>query len=260
MQPCDWEVIGCDDCEALTSLDDEIRTMIEERAATRLWEWTNRRFGMCPMSYRPCKPRCAQGSYMWSYPMGQGSFINLSCGRCGDSCSCGSVSEVILPGPIAEPVEILVDGVELDIDTSVVVYNYNRLTRIDGGKFPTCQDLSKPPTEVGTWQITYLQGEPVPPGGQLVAGILACEYAKAMCGDDSCRLPKRVSSITRQGITMAMLDDFDRLSLGMTGIWEIDDWVTTYSTNLRMGPWQASTVSSPDLTPRRLLTWSAMGS
>jgi hypothetical protein len=192
--------------------------------------------------------------------MGQGSFINLGCGRCGDSCSCSAVSELILPGPIAEPIEILVDGVALDIDTSVVVYNYNRLTRIDGGKFPTCQDLSKPPSEVGTWQVTYLQGEPVPHGGQLVAGILACEYAKAMCGDDSCCLPKRVSSITRQGITMAMLDDFDRLSLGMTGIWEIDDWVTTYSTNLRMGPWQASTVSSPDLTPRRLLTWSAMGS
>lgn len=187
--------------------------------------------------------------------MGQGSYINLSCGRCGDSCSCSAVSELILPGPIDEPLEILVDGVALDIATSVVVYDYNRLTRIDGGKFPSCQNLGLPPTEIGTWQVTYRQGEPVPPGGGLIAGILACEYAKGLCGDDSCRLPRRVSSITRQGITLAMLDNFDQLGVGYTGIWEIDDWIATYSTNLRMGPWQASRVSSPDIVTQRKLTW-----
>lgn len=235
MQPCDWEVIGCDDCEALTSLDDEIRLMVEQRAVTRIWEWTNRRFGACPVSYRPCGLRCT--------------------GQCGGRCSYRSPSEVVLPGPIVEPLEILINGVQLDIGASVVVYDYNCVTRIGGGRFPTRQNLGLPPTEDGTWQITYLKGEAIPPGGQLIAGILACEYAKGLCGDDSCRLPRRVSSITRQGITLAMLDNFDQLGVGYTGIWEIDDWITTYTTNLRVGPWQASAVSSPDIVTHRRLTW-----
>jgi hypothetical protein len=255
MPPCGWEVIGCDDCQALNDLDPEVAAAVEERAIARLWEWTNKRFGPCPVVYRPCKKMCTgNGNWMWNYPTGSGRYINLNCGNCGDSCSCSTVSEIILPGPIAEPLEILVDGVELEL-WRVRVDNYNRLIRVDGGEFPTCQDLGAPATDVGTWQITYAKGEEVPPGGGLVAGILACEYAKGMCGDETCRLPRRVSSITRQGITMAMLDNFDKLQVGFTGIWEIDDWIATYTTNLKMGPWQMGRVTSPDIPQQRFTTW-----
>lgn len=254
MVPCGWEIIGCDDCEALTGLDDEVRIAVEERAIARLWEWTNKRFGNCPQNWRPCRRKCATDSgWMWNMPVAQGRYINLGCG-CGqgDSCGCRHVSEIILPGPIT-PVEILIDGEPLDL-WNVRVDNWNRLVRLDGD-WPTCQDLSKEPTEDGTWQVSYSQGEDVPPGGGLVAGILACEYAKGMCGDSSCRLPQRVSTVSRQGVTVAMLDNFTGLGTGFTGIWEIDDWVMTYTTNLRQGPWQASSVSSPDLTPQRFTTW-----
>lgn len=255
MAPCGWEIAGCDDCSALNNLDDEIRTMVEERAITRLWEWTNKRFGPCPVTYRPCKSKCAQsGGWLWNFPIAQGRYLEFSCGRCGDSCSCKHVSEIILPGPIAEPLEILIDGESLDL-WRVRVDDWNRLVRIDGGEFPTCQNLGDPTTDVGTWSVTIAKGEPVPAGGELVAGILACEYAKSMCGDESCRLPKRVTSVTRQGITIAMLDDFQKLSVGFTGIWEIDDWISTYTTNLRMGPWQMGKVFSPDIQHQRQTTW-----
>lgn len=232
MAPCGWEVIGCDDCEALNNLDPLVREAVEARAVARLWEWTNRRFGPCPVTYRP---------------------PHLGC-RNPKRCVCQDVSEVLLPGPIFEPIEILIDGEDLDL-FRVRVDNYNRLVRIDGGRFPTRQNMGASALELGTWQITYLKGEEVPPGGELVAGTLACEFAKAMCGSEECRLPKRVSSITRQGITLAMLDNFDKLSVGGTGIWEIDDWITTYTTNLRTGPWQRGQVSSPDLPMERITTW-----
>jgi len=54
---------------------------------------------------------------------------------------------------------------------------------------------------------------------------------------------------------MAMLDNFDKLSVGMTGIWEVDDFIATYTTNLRMGPWQMGRVSSPDIQQQRFTTW-----
>lgn len=253
MTPCGWEVVSCGECSALTNLDEAVREQVELWAVTRLWEWTNRRFGPCSTSVRPCRERCLGD--MAGPALVNGHFVNLVCGSCGDSCSCNSVSEVILPGPISEPTQILIDGIELDL-CAVRVDDWNRLVRIDGGRFPSCQDIGANPDAPGTWQVTYLKGEPVPPGGGLIAGMLACEYAKALCGDSSCRLPKRVSTITREGLTMGMIDNFSNLKDGWTGIWEIDDWISTYSTRLGVGPWKASTVSSPDVTKPRQTTWT----
>lgn len=245
MGPCGWEVLGCDDCTALTSLDDEIREAVERRAVRRLWEWTNRRFGPCSQTVRPCLDRCDhRDGWAWGLPLGQGRYVSLNCGD-----TCGRFQEVVLPGPIAEVTEVLINDVEVALG-AFRVDNYNRLVRTDGGKFPSCHGL----------EVTYLKGEAIPEGGELVAGILACEYAKGMCGDESCRLPKRVSTITRQGITMAMLDSFDKLQVGMTGIWEIDDWIATFTTNIHMGPWQMGRVSSPDIPMQRITTWESSDS
>lgn len=233
------------------SLTPEVQLAAEEWAVDRLWRWTRQRYGACPVSVRPCKKRCGEYGYGIGGPvLIAGQFTNLICGRCGDDCSCQSVSEVILPGPIAEPTEILIDGDVLDL-SAVRVDDYIRLVRIDGGSFPTCQDLSEEPTEVGTWQVTYNRGTPVPPGGNLVAGILACEYAKALCQDSSCRLPKRVTTVTRQGLTMGILDNFDGLKEGFTGIWEIDDWIASQN----MAFYEAS-VSSPEIVKPRQTTWT----
>lgn len=249
MPACDWEVSDCQNCAAFMDLSPEAQAEVEAWAVNRLWLWTNQRFGACPVSYRPCRTSCGDG---WPVipTLSGGHFINLVCGSCGDNCSCGHVSEVILPGPIAEPVEILIDGVALDL-CAVRVDDYNRLVRIDGGYFPTCQDVGGEPTDDGTWQVTYLQGEPVPPGGSLVAGVLACEYAKAVAGDGSCRLPKRLTVTQRQGLTVAAIDKFEGLDTGMTGIWEIDDWIMS-----AIKPPARSSVWSPDVPRHRQTTWT----
>ncbi len=251
MTACNWEVLNTDCCDQFTALDEDMQQYVKDWAVDKLWQWTRKRFGPCEISVRPCRRRCAGYDYGIGGPvLIAGQFTNLICGRCGDSCSCRTVSEVILPGPIAEPTQILINGDELPLG-AVRVDDHIRLVRIDGGAFPACQDLGEDVTEEGTWQVTYLRGEPVAPGGELIAGILACEYAKALCQDSSCRLPKRVTTVTRQGLTMGILDNFQNMEHGFTGIWEIDDWINTQNASF----YQAS-VSSPETTKSRQTTWT----
>src|SRR3546814_14899634 len=73
--------------------------------------------------------------------------------------------------------------------------------------------------EADTWSILYNRGYPVPAGGQVAAGLLAVELAKAACGDKSCGLPQRVQAITRQGVTIAVLDAFADTDTRHTALW-----------------------------------------
>jgi hypothetical protein len=101
--------------------------------------------------------------------------------------------------------------------------------------------------------VTYVRGVRVPEGGEIAAGVLALELAKAACNDNTCQLPKRMQTMTRQGVTVAMLDSFDDVDKGHTGIWIIDSWVASM-TKTPVRP----TVLSPD-KPRhatRRSTWT----
>jgi hypothetical protein len=53
------------------------------------------------------------------------------------------------------------------------------------------------------------------------AAILACELVKAHLGVD-CALPARVQTLTRQGMSMAILDPQEFLAFGRTGLYEVD--------------------------------------
>lgn len=221
MSPCDWDISACcGDCIPYQDLDNAMKVMVDEWAITRIWEWTNRRFGPCEVTYTSQSEECC-----WL----------------GDRYRSGcQASELVLPGPIAEPLVVTVAGEDVDV-CDLRVDDYAYLVRLDDGNFR------------GEWSITYLKGEPIPPGGELVAGILACEYAKSICNDSSCRLPKRVTTVVREGLTIGMIDNFSGLKEGFTGIWVIDDWIAT--NNAKLGPWKAATVSSPDVTRPRLTTW-----
>lgn len=277
--PCTWPVnysaCGGGPCEALSSLPASGQAAFEEMASTYLWNWTNQQYGLCDIQLRPCKQDCwsSNVSTFWGFggPAGQiaglgsgfgrapftpvlinGQFFNLGCGRCSDSCGCGSSDALRLPGPVASITEIQIDGVVLP-STAYRVDNHQLLVRTDGGIWPFCQDMDAPLGSENTWAVTYKQGLSVPVGGQIAAGLLACELAKAACGDKSCGLPQRVQSITRQGVTVAVLDAFDDVDTGHTGIWLIDSWVASVTKRPRR--WR---VLSPDRRqPRagRVQTW-----
>ncbi len=249
MAACGWEVSGCELCTAYTGLSPELQIEVEAWAIERLWQWTNQRFGPCEEIVRPCRKTC-NGYSISTLPWGGSGGIGLTCGSCGDACSCREVQQIKLPGPIAEPLEILIDGDIVDL-SAFRVDDWNILVREDGGSFPACQDMGKALGEPGTWGVSYLLGEPVPPGGGIVAGILACEYAKSLCGADDCRLPRRVSSIQRQGMVIGILDNFTNLKEGFTGIFEIDDWIMS-----QVKPRRRAVISSPDVAVPRITTWT----
>ena len=165
--------------------------------------------------------------------------LGVSCSGCGDRCGCGGAAPLIIPGPVDHIISITENGVTLP-PSAYDVENGNRLMRLDGNRWAPCN-----------LEIDYGRGVAVPVGGQVSAGILANELAKAACGDKSCALPRRVQTIARQGVTIAMLDAFDDIDKGHTGIWTIDSWLASVTKPVRR-----STVLSPD-TPRapRQRTW-----
>lgn len=161
---------------------------------------------------------------------GSGSFFPF----CGCSGRC-NLPYVILPAPIAEVTELVIDGVIIDPSAYDVV-NYRQLRRIDGGSLPCTNDFtldSAPGGDVGTWQITYTYGRGPGTGGEIAVARYACELAKLWCNaaDENCRLPYRIQNIVREGMSMSFIDPSLFLKQGMTGIPEVDQWVQSVNPN-----------------------------
>lgn len=117
----------------------------------------------------------------------------------------------------------------------------NWLERSDGRGWPMCGERC---------EITYLYGRTPPVGGRNAVVELAVELARASSTspDRPCRLPQRLTSVTRQGISWAALDPLDFLEKGLTGISSIDAW--TRSVNPHGRP-AAGSVWSPDFQTAR---------
>lgn len=73
--------------------------------------------------------------------------------------------------------------------------------------------------------VNYTQASTLFPGTDRVAKKLAEEYLKAREGKP-CQLPERISSVTRQGMSWTILDPQDFLTDGLTGIAQVDHWLS----------------------------------
>lgn len=71
-------------------------------------------------------------------------------------------------------------------------------------------------------RVTYLSGAEPPQAGRDAARVLANEMLKARGGFDECRLPERVTNVSRQGLSYTILDPQDFLDNGRTGLYEVD--------------------------------------
>ena len=264
--PCDWPVVytDCGEGEPSMPIDvlPEVRERAESMARAFLWNLTDRAYGPCEVVLRPCQSAAENrpskwvgggSSGIWQPVLIEGQWYNLTCGTCSGTCGCGdALATLRLPGPVAEVISVEVDGQVLPTE-AYRVDNGSLLVRTDGGTWPRWQDFEADAGEPNTFVITYMRGKPVPEGGQVAAGVLAVEFAKALCDDNSCRLPRRVQSITRQGVTVAVLDAFEDITEGHTGIWLIDSWVASVTR-----PRSVSSVISPDYRPERnhrVRTW-----
>lgn len=237
-RPCQvWsDTVSCP--ADVATLDPEVTARALRIATGIIWAASGRRYGICSATIRPCRDTgsCDWASlgmtpWVWGAPasyFGPASpFVTDPwCRSCGDSCGCHALEEVRLPhSRVRSVTQVLIDGAPLE-PSAYRVDEYGWLVRLDGGKWPSCQDLELPTTEAGTWEISYTYGTPVPEGGKWAVERYACELAKASVGME-CELPERVQTITRQGITVSFVDSMDFLAKGRTGLAPVDAWLAS---------------------------------
>lgn len=215
--PCaDWEPPAAWCC-TLTGVAASVTGDALAAATEILFFASGQQFGLCEQTLRPCRRDC-EGTYWganqfpeWGGGLGStypqpalidGQWYNLTCGTCGDNCSCSMISEAMLPGPVWDITEVKVDGVVLSAD-DYRVDDHRILVRLGGEMWPWCNDLSVADTEVGTWSVTARFGQPPPVLGSIAVGELACQIAKLIACDSSCVLsPFFLTSLNRQGVSM----------------------------------------------------------
>lgn len=255
--PCeDWPVTWvCDvSCESPTVTGEAVSVATEV-----VWALSGRQFGLCTVTLRPCRLECSDYPWPgnradwiewagvdWINPsLISGTWFNVLCGKCTTGCSCTSISEVLLPAPVHSIVEVKVDGVVVS-GSGYRLDDNRRLVRL-GDEWPTCNDLNLADTEPNTWSVTARYGIEVPVGGAWAVGELACELIRARNGED-CRLPRNVTQLVRQGVTIQFPNIIELIREGLTGLYLVDQFVATWNpTGLR----RRSGVYSVDRPPHR---------
>lgn len=212
--------------------DDFDEAMIAETidaASEALWALSGRQFsGECTEVVRPVRSSALWDRFPSAPGNGWGWYLGNDWCWCGDDPrraheSCPLTSETGLDVyPVTGITEVLVDGAVLPA-SSYRVDDFRWLVRLDGDRWPCCQDLTADPAvDDDTFQITFTHGLTVPALGARAAAVLACELYKACTNDDNCRLPRQVVTVTRQGVTMVTPGLSDLIGDGKTGLAEVD--------------------------------------
>lgn len=134
--------------------------------------------------------------------------------------------------PVTAVTSVLVGGVAL---TAWRLARSGFLERTDGQPWAVCGDATV---------VDYQFGIAPPESGVQAAVQLAYEMALARIGSSDCQLPQRVQSLTRQGVTMTILDPQEFLSDGRTGLYSVDLFLSAINPH---GRGQRGKVWSPDI-------------
>lgn len=248
----------CDDWASMPAVTGHAATI----AVNNLWALTGRRFGTCTAVLRPC---AKDDPYFHSTYNSGGSFpagaVHLSPGipfsiltvdgsrsnilAACDDCFRSGKAELQLPFRNVVSVDAFTIEATPQPVSGIAIFDGNILVRQSADAdptFPDYQDLTRPLGEPNTWSIEVTYGLPLPPDTAAITGLYACELAKAMSGL-KCSLPRKVESLSRQGITMQFVNS-DYLQMGLVGHPDVDQWI------VRLNPYrqqQPSGVFSPEM-------------
>lgn len=260
LPPCSWTGIvpaeGC--CDCWNGIEPPIQAKAINYASLTMWASTGRQFGLCEVTIRPCGTGspCSDGSLVWSgFSYSGGGWIPylfngtwFNCG-CPGQCSCDPRCQVMLPERVDSVTSVVIGGATLD-PSAYRVDKHRWLVRTDGDCWPTCPEMNAD-TGTDVFTVSYLRGTPVPQTILDAAGTLACEFGKACTNQSDCRLPSRVQTLARQGVTVSFVDVDTLLDKGLTGITEVDMVIRAWnprSLDRRLR------VASPDLRLGRIVT------
>ncbi len=208
-QPCSPWISGDDvaDCCSVETSSGALFDSVAETASAVLFELSGRLFpGECgPRTVRPpCVCTCGYQILSRGHIVGPWDWGYWNWGLCDFCLVTCSPSRVKLAGyPVREITEILIDGAPLAA-TEYTLYQRRYVTRLNDARWPIRQDLTLADTEEHTWSITYTYGADPPAIGISAAAQLACELYKE-CNGEACALPKGVTRVSRQGITIEKL-------------------------------------------------------
>lgn len=230
-----------------------------ELASGLLTRYTAGQYGLCRVKIRPCRVKsCSSWSALnggqlgaWMTPvLYDGLLYNIPCG-CRGTCSCSAVCEMPLEPSVHDIIEVKLDGLVVP-NTAYRVDSRRLLVRTDGQCWPECQQLGMPDTALGTWSVTYRRGNPPDRGGELANTLLALEFEKACQGDSSCKLPPRVTSVVRNGLTYDIPTDLSAFESSRTGIPRVDMWLAAVNPFAARSQMRAY---SPDTVRSRTTSW-----
>lgn len=263
--PCSWDVdTSC--CDDWDSYDPSLQQAAAEYGALMVWASTGRRFGACTRTVRPCRRDCEDcgGAAGWYYSDGtfmpyllNGVWRNCWCGTGSGCMSCRPTCQIWLTPPVSGIVEVRFSGSGVVDPATYRVDDWQWLVRqgpaVSGSGVTDCwpihNDFNVPvtgslaPVDDSAWEVTYLWGMPVPGILQRAAGELACEWAKNCLGQ-ACRLPQRVTSISRQGVTVSLADVDQLLENGLTGLTTVDNVIRAFNPYRLVSRMK---IASPDL-------------
>jgi hypothetical protein len=148
--------------------------------------------------------------------------------------------------PLIEITEVIIDGEVFD-SINYRIDDAKWLVRTDCCPWPMCG------CSCDYFTIDFKWGEEPPQLGADAALILAAEMYRAMTPGMTCKLPARLTSIQRQGLTMAVIDPMDFMEKGLTGIYQVDMFLQAYNPGKQI---RKPTVFSPDvINTGRRQTW-----
>ena len=207
-----------------TAVDPDRLLAAQEAAQTLLWAYSGRHLGVC--DYREGYwPSCGDVGCPMPELGRDGLWRNTVLAR--DCCKLllehrpvHSITSVTVEGTVLDPAGYLSDGTYL---------------RRCGACWPCASECCDPPIVV-----EYRAGVPLPPMTPAAMGEVACEFLLAF-DNKPCKLPSRVTNITRQGVTMDLGQPPEELRLGLP---MADAWLRIVNPRRLIAP---SRVLSPDL-------------
>ena len=252
MTACDWVIDDPLCCSCWSGANPAMKAQAITWATAVMNARTGRQFGLCEVTVRPCMKSACNGTGLWAGAWWRGSLWTpylwqgqwFNC-FCGDLCSCEPRCQVQLAGPVAEVTSVTIGGVVVNPAT-YRVDNFQWLVREGGECWPSCPNMDNASGGTDVWEVTYLRGRTVPAEVLQATAILACEYVKRCENDSSCRLSSRISSMDRQGTSFTFVSPELMLSLGLTGISEVDDIIAAVNpAGLKYQPRVFSSATNP---------------